>query len=166
MKPAAETAEAAREQLAVNEEGRGRIEVIALPPDTPQETQVIAGLIEAEEADALLFLPAERNDADPAALFFDSTSSQSETARGRVVSALEQWTAELRQEAADARDIDPEALEPILVQTRKVNPSKDDGALVLSLLLPMLLLLRVLQLCFEQMLAEKSRALVHDYKPG
>jgi len=30
----------------------------------------------------------------------------------------------------------------------------------------MLLLLRVLQLCFEQMLAEKSRALVHDYKPG
>jgi len=32
--------------------------------------------------------------------------------------------------------------------------------------LMLLLLLRVLQLCFEQMLAEKLRALVHDYEPG
>ena len=57
----------------------------------------------------------------------------------RVIAALERWTEELRHEAADARDIDPEALEPILVQTRKINPRKDEGALMLSLLLPTLL---------------------------
>ncbi len=136
---AAETAEAARAQLAVDEEGKGRIEIVALPPDTSQQAEVIADMIEAEEADALLFLPEGRSDAAPAALFFDSTSSQSETARGRVIAALERWTEELRHEAADARDIDPEALEPILVQTRKINPRKDEGALMLSLLLPMLL---------------------------
>ena len=136
---AEETAEAAREQLTVDEEGRGRLEVFTLPPDTPQETAVIAGLIEDEEADALLYLPTERSDDEPAALFFDSTSSQSETARGRVVSALEQWSEELRQEAAGDRDLDPAALVPIIVQTRKINPNKDEGALVLSLLLPMLL---------------------------
>ena len=59
--------------------------------------------------------------------------------RRSVVSALEGWTEELRAEAAGARELDPEVLEPILIQTRKINPSKDDGALVLSLLLPILL---------------------------
>jgi len=136
---AADTADAAREQLAVDEEGRGRIEVVVLDPETPRESDVIAGLIEDEEADALLFLPRDRSEEEPAALFFDSTSSQSETARGRVVAALESWTQELRAEAAGARELDPEVLEPILIQTRKINPSKDDGALVLSLLLPILL---------------------------
>ncbi len=135
----AETAEAARGQLALDEEGRGRIEVVALDPETPRDADAIAELIEGEEADALLFLPDGRSEDDPAALFFDSTSSQSETARGRVVSALEGWTEELRAEAAEARELDPEVLEPILIQTRKINPSKDDGALVLSLLLPILL---------------------------
>ena len=54
---AAETAEAARAQLAVDEEGKGRIEIVALPPDTSQQAEVIADMIEAEEADALLQLP-------------------------------------------------------------------------------------------------------------
>lgn len=133
------TAEAARAELERDVEGSGRVDVVHLPEDTPLGEAEVAALIEAERADVVLVLPDEAGADRPASLLHDSTSSQSETARGRVTRALEGWATTLRLEAARERELDPAALEPIVTRSRQVNPSEDGGALVLSLILPMML---------------------------
>ena len=135
----AEVAAAARVQLEVDGEGSGAVDVVDLPADTPLDEASVARLIEEETADVVLLIPEARGAEAPAALLFDSTSSQSETARGRAEAALERWAVELRAEAADERALDPAVLEPVVTRARKINPGEDEGALVLSLLLPMLL---------------------------
>ena len=74
-------------------------------------------------------------------IYYDSTNSRSEIARERSGSALVRWADDLRSGAAEARDIDPDALDPILVSSNSIAEKKDEGALMLSLMLPMLLVI-------------------------
>jgi len=144
---AAEDVAAVREAIEVENDGGGNVTITLL--DETTETASSSGredlhaLVESEEdgaPDAILFLPAGRSDDTPAELFYDSTDSRSEIARGRVVRSLREWSKTLRETAALDRDLDPEVLDPILVRSMSVAEDKDKGALMLSLMLPMLMI--------------------------
>jgi len=145
---AAEDVEAVRDAIEVeNDGGGGNVTITFLDataaPASSSEREALHALVESEEdgaPDAILFLPAGRSDETPAELFYDSTDSRSEIARGRVVRSLREWSETLRETAALERDLDPQILDPILVQSLSVAEDKDKGALMLSLLLPMLMI--------------------------
>ncbi len=119
----------------------GRVTVSRLTGSPPDEDALRAMLAsdDDEAPDAVLVLRGSADAEAPAELYFDSTKSRSEIARGRVVSSLRQWATGLRGQRAEERAVDPEVLAPILVEVRSVAEDKDEGALVLSLMLPMLL---------------------------
>jgi ABC-type Na+ efflux pump permease subunit len=73
-------------------------------------------------------------------LFFDSTESRSELARGRVERRLPEFAARLRETAAARMQRDPADLMPLQVEEPvDVAAQRDRGAYLLSFLLPMLL---------------------------
>jgi sodium transport system permease protein len=102
----------------------------------------------AEGPDAVLFI------ADPdtltsqsidgtqgAELFFDSTKGTSEIARARVQARMPELVERLR--AQKARDLghDPRDLTAVEVESHDIAPRSDKGALLLSFVLPMLLVI-------------------------
>lgn len=144
---AAEDVAAVRDAIEVENDGGGSVTITFLDetaaPASSSEREDLHALVESEEdgaPDAILFLPAGRSDETPAELFYDSTDSRSEIARGRVVRSLREWSETLRETAAVERDLDPAILDPILVRSLSVAEDKDKGALMLSLLLPMLMI--------------------------
>lgn len=96
---------------------------------------------EVERPDAVLYLPAPDSSApdERASLFFDSTRSRSEIARARIEERLPGFAARLRASAAREAGHDAADLEPVTVDMRDVAPGRDRGALLLSGLLPILL---------------------------
>lgn len=140
----ADDAEAARAAVEVHKEDGGDVDASILDPDTPDDPASLRELVASEADDApdvILFLPAERSEETPAALYYDSTDSRSGIARGRVADSLRRWSRELRKTAAEDRDIDPDVLDPIIVKSESVSASaaKDIGKKALSVMLPLLL---------------------------
>ena len=101
---------------------------------------------EAERPDAVLHLPTPAPDAEftathepLATLFSDSTESRSQLARERLARRLPVFADQRRNEAARAVGVDPRELDPIERRSHNIAPRRDTGALVLSMILPLLL---------------------------
>ncbi|MFT5049349.1 MAG: sodium transport system permease protein [Chlamydiales bacterium] len=100
----------------------------------------------AERPDAVLYLPTPSgsDESDPinrAQLFYDSTRGRSDTARKRIESRLPEIIDARRAERARSRGFDPAQLTPLSVEKHDIAPVEDKGALILSLMLPMLLVM-------------------------
>jgi len=101
---------------------------------------------QAVRPDAVLFLPTPSGseESDPtnrAQLFYDSTRSRSDTARKRIEARLPEVIDARREARAVARGFDPAELTPLSVERHDIAPVEDKGALILSLMLPMLLVM-------------------------
>ncbi len=90
----------------------------------------------SDAPDAIVVLPHDLNGDATTRVFYDSTNSRSEIARERSVAALRRWADRLRSDAAETKGINPDALDPILIEANSVAENKDQGALMLSLMLP------------------------------
>lgn len=126
----------------------GTVTTVRLAPDLAADEPTLEAKLKAlveedgdDAPDAIVVLPGALDGTDRARVYFDSTDSRSEIARERSIGSLGRWADELRTGAADARGIDPEALDPIVVRSNSVAEEKDKGALLLSLMLPMLLVI-------------------------
>jgi len=97
----------------------------------------------ASHPDAVLYLPTPTEDigGDPprATIYFDSTESHSEIARTRIEERLPAFSARLRGISARDAGNDPQELEPLAVERHNIAPQRDTGALILSSMLPILL---------------------------
>jgi len=93
-----------------------------------------------ERPDAVLYVPSGSN-GEGAQLFYDSTDSSSEIARARVEERVPPLIGQLRSELAEARGHDPRDLDALETRTHDIAPSEDKGALMLSFILPMLLVI-------------------------
>ena len=97
---------------------------------------------EAEEGrpDAVLFLPTPSDgDEERAQLYYYSTQSRSEIARERIAGRLPTFVAGLRSAAAREAGQDPQELEPVTVRRTNFAPRRDEGAVMLSVILPLLM---------------------------
>jgi ABC-type Na+ efflux pump permease subunit len=99
---------------------------------------------EEERPNAVLFLESLAAGSGAAAqggavLFHDSTSGLSQIARRRLEQRVPLLRDRLRNERALALGHDPAELDPLSVESEDLAPQSDRGALVLSMLLPMLL---------------------------
>ena len=94
-----------------------------------------------DDLGALVVVPATRSAESPIVTYHDSTRSRSTIALARLEERLEEHADATRQSAAELRAIDVAALEPIEVRTRSLATSAEGGALALSLMLPMLLVI-------------------------
>ena len=92
-----------------------------------------------ERPDAVLYVPGVEGGS--AQLYFDSTDSSSTIARARVEQRLPALAGQLRARRAEERGHDPRDLEPLETRTHDIAPREDKGALVLSFILPMLLVI-------------------------
>lgn len=112
---------------------------IDLGPDASDES--LRRLLEEgdQNLDAIVTIPGPLDSDDSVRVFYDSTASKSEIARERVEKAMRSWADELRSKKAEVLGVDPIALDPVKIRTRGVAEKKDEGALVLSLMLPILL---------------------------
>lgn len=90
---------------------------------------------------ALVVVPAVRSADAPIVAYHDSTRSRSTIALSRIEERLEQHAETTREAVARARAVDIAALEPIEVQRRQLATSAEEGALAMSLMLPMLLII-------------------------
>ena len=126
------------------EQQGGAVAIVAVDATLAGNPDGLKALVDGdgEDApDAIVVLPAQLDGEEHAVIYYDSTNSRSEIARERSGSALVRWADDLRSGAAEARDIDPDALDPILVSSNSIAEKKDEGALMLSLMLPMLLVI-------------------------
>lgn len=124
------------------EGGRGTVTARPLGTGPPDDDSARAALSAGTGApDVVLSIPGTLSAPEPARLYYDSTDSSSSTAKERVGRRLGQWAEELREDAVRALEppIDPDALDPILVESRSVAEKSDEGALLLSMMLPILL---------------------------
>jgi len=112
---------------------------IDLGPDASDES--LSALLESgdPDLDVVVTIPGPLDGDDPVRVFYDSTASKSEIARERAERSVERWADALRTTRAEELGVDPAALDPIDIRTRSVAERKDQGALVLSLMLPILL---------------------------
>ncbi len=94
---------------------------------------------ESERPDAVLYLTDPQATSPKTRLFFDGAKSRSELARDRVEGSLPGFAKDLRTRAAIEGGIDPSELEPMVVTMENVAPKRDVGALILSSLLPLML---------------------------
>ena len=142
----AEMLDAAREALATDpDQPVGKVDVVSIdvaPEASDDELRArLDGTDDSDsEIDLIVRVPESPSDESPVDVVFDSTASKSEIARERVESALARWRSNLRGRAAEERAIDPAALDPIVIDSHSVAEKKDQGALMLSLMLPILLI--------------------------
>ncbi|MCB9906619.1 MAG: ABC transporter permease [Planctomycetes bacterium] len=115
-------------------------------PDGPQDDAALrAWLIskqhpEAESIpDAILRLPEGPNDKTQ--LYLESTRSGSELAAERMRKRIAQVAEQLRQDAAKSRGLTPQDLDPLDIAEHTITTSRDQGAFVLSLFLPMMIII-------------------------
>ena len=93
---------------------------------------------EPDGPDAVLLLPAPGSEAGPQ-LFLESTRSHSELAGERVDRITGRMQRILRERAAEAKGLRPEDLDPIDITSHTVTAQRDQGAFVLSMILPMMI---------------------------
>lgn len=93
---------------------------------------------DGETVDAVLWMPEDPE--EPAHLFYDSAKSRSELARNRLEDRVPAYADRLRAQTATDLGVDPEELDPIQVIDQGVAPRRDTGALILSSLMPILLI--------------------------
>jgi len=103
------------------------------------ELDPLAGEAAPTRPDAVLYLEDSAGEAPRARLFHDTARSRSELARKRVAARLPEFAERLRNQAAIAREVDPAELDPVTISDRVVSPRRDVGALILSSLLPIML---------------------------
>ncbi len=94
---------------------------------------------EEDKPDAVLLL--EAGEQGKSTLYVHSTRSHSELAGDRTDNLMRTLVANYRKQAADAAGLAPGALDPLDVSPRAVTTRKDKGALVLSMLLPMMIVI-------------------------
>ncbi len=132
------------EEAAPEPSSGGDVDIVAVDAALSDDPDGLKALVDedgVDAPDAIVVLPNELDGDDHVRIYYDSTDSRSEIARERSVGALRRWADDLRSGAAEARGIDPDALDPILVTSNSVAEKKDEGALMLSLMLPMLLVI-------------------------
>jgi sodium transport system permease protein len=112
-------------------------------PDSSSEVQALAArlLTEDDELAALVVVPAARSEDAPIVAYHDSTRSRSTIALERLEERLSVYAEESRETSARLREVDVAALEPMTVRRRSLATSEEGGALALSLMLPMLLII-------------------------
>jgi len=133
--------------LPADPEGSGQpIRVIEVDvreePATHAEAEAWAlreGSSDADALDAVLFLAA--GDEARAELFYDSTESRATVARARIEERLPPFAQSLRAQRAIELSVAPDRLDPIAIEMHDVAPSRDRGAVALSMMLPMLLVI-------------------------
>jgi sodium transport system permease protein len=94
---------------------------------------------EPRHPDAVLWVADPDGESPGARLFYDSARSRSELARKRVEARLPAFASRLRGKAAQKLGINPDELDPVSVIPESVAPPRDVGALILSTLLPIML---------------------------
>lgn len=122
----------------------GRVAIVPVDASLGGDEAKLKALVDEggdDAPNAIILLPPSLDGDGQAQVYFDSTDSRSEIARERSVTALKRWADDLRAGAAEARNVDPDALDPILVTSNSVAEKKDEGAVLLSLMLPMLLVI-------------------------
>lgn len=97
--------------------------------------------VEDDSLNAVLYLEDPEGDEPKAKLFYNGSKSRSELARKRIESRLPHLVDRLRGAAASAGGVDPRELDPVDVINEGVAPRRDAGALVLSMLLPIMLVI-------------------------
>ena len=85
-------------------------------------------------------MPSAPSADDPVVVYHDGTRSRSAIAVERLAERLDAHADALRAGRARERELDVAALRPIEVESRDLATSEEEGALALSLLLPMLLI--------------------------
>jgi len=133
---------AALEAHEQNEPSYAPLEVVPLADakNSAEARTWLRGELESkadERLDAVLFFPPRAR--GEAKLLFDSTDSRSTIAKRRIEERLPPLSARIRSSAARTRGHDPELLYPIQIENHDIAPRRDQGAVVLSLLLPLLL---------------------------
>lgn len=131
----------------------GRLDVEAAPetpapgagpatePDGDAETALArARLMADDDLGAVVVVPPLRDDEHPVRVYHDSTRSRSSIAVQRVRERLNDYADATRTDAAAARGVDSARLEPIEIDKRDLASSAEEGALALSMMLPMLLI--------------------------
>jgi ABC-type Na+ efflux pump permease subunit len=131
----------------------GRLDVQLLPEaevprpaggvDTEAAHAALAARLFAadDELGALVVVPGARSAESPIGVYHDSTRSRSTIALARLQERLAAHADTTREALAHTRAVDVAALEPIEVRTRDLATSAEEGALALSLMLPMLLVI-------------------------
>lgn len=92
----------------------------------------------ADRPDAVLRFPDPSSD-ESAQLFIESTRSQSELAGERTSRLVSQWQRDLRDRAAQEKGLGDEDLDPFDVTSHTITAERDQGAFLLSLFLPMMI---------------------------
>jgi ABC-type Na+ efflux pump permease subunit len=146
------TEAAAKSNRAREDLERMRVERADRPLDEQEarawlEPDSIDGTRNERTPDAVLYLRAERADADTIAsdggdarLFYDSTQSRSGIAKKRVDQRLPKFVDKLRADRAAELARTPADLEPFeYAPAKDIAPEKDRGAYILSFILPMVL---------------------------
>ena len=111
-------------------------------PETASEED-LRGLILAQEdgsddgPDAILQLSADGK--SPSKVILQSTRSKSELAADRVEDLAGQLTQVLRKREAENRGLTPQDLDPLDVRSHTITASRDQGAFILSMFLPMMI---------------------------
>ncbi len=90
-----------------------------------------------EPTDAILRLPDASGEGSH--LFLESTRSHSELAADRVQSLTSQLRSNLRKKAAQEKGLSAAQLDPLDVRSSAVTASRDQGAFILSMFLPMMI---------------------------
>ena len=93
----------------------------------------------AERPDAVLVLARADDEPPHTVLFHDSTEGLSQIAQRRVSERLPLLREDLRAKRAEELGRDPGELDPMVIESHDLAPEHDRGALVLSMILPMLL---------------------------
>ncbi|MDF1839280.1 MAG: ABC transporter permease subunit, partial [Planctomycetota bacterium] len=106
---------------------------------TPLPQGVQASEDEPEKPDAVLLL--QGGEEGTSTLYTHSTRSHSELANDRAVDLIRTLVGQYRNQAAQAAGLDPGALDPLDVSPRAVTTRKDKGALALSMILPMMIVI-------------------------
>jgi len=107
--------------------------------DSALAERAAAALAADEDLAAVLVVGSNPSDEAPLQVFYDSTRSRSGIAEARLQERLADFAELRRADVARTRSVDVAELMPLEVRARGLATSAEEGALALSLLLPMLL---------------------------
>ncbi|MFT5058945.1 MAG: sodium transport system permease protein [Planctomycetota bacterium] len=92
-----------------------------------------------DKPDAVLYMDGTAEGGST--LYVHSTRSHSELANDRAESLVRTLVGQYRMQAAASARLDPRSLDPLDVVPRAVTTRKDKGALILSMILPMMIVI-------------------------
>ena len=123
-------------------EGEPSIEFLGDVPGNASEESLREIILAQEDSqeegpDAILKISADGQ--SPSQVFLQSTRSRSELAAERMEKLARQLTPVLRGREAQSRGLKPEDLDPLDVRSHTITASRDQGAFILSMFLPMMI---------------------------